>query len=175
MRTDEEKWRCKGSHTSTASGSNRLVRLQTWKKGDGLVHCSVENSAVLCENHCESHANFVWRRRRKKNILAVWQLSGSVLLRCFIVPLSVLFIMKNPQRCMCMSWSLPSITEQKVSPHRIPTCMQYWLKNHWPDQALFKHSLHIYCISNSPILCDNHIQLLSDLCACIQMVSQRKP
>ena len=28
----------------------------------------------------------------------------------------------------CLSWSLPSITEQQVSPHRLP--MQYWLKNH---------------------------------------------
>jgi len=26
-------------------------------------------------------------------------------------------------------------------------CMQYWVKNHWPDQALFKHSLHTNCIS----------------------------
>ena len=28
----------------------------------------------------------------------------------------------------CLSWSLPSITEQLVSPHRLP--MQYWLKNY---------------------------------------------
>ena len=28
----------------------------------------------------------------------------------------------------CLSWSLPSITEQQVSPHRLP--MQYWLKNY---------------------------------------------
>ena len=28
----------------------------------------------------------------------------------------------------CLSWSLPYITEQQVSPHRLP--MQYWLKNH---------------------------------------------
>ena len=28
----------------------------------------------------------------------------------------------------CLSWSLPSITEQQVSPHMLP--MQYWLKNH---------------------------------------------
>jgi len=31
----------------------------------------------------------------KKNILAVWQLSGSILLRCFLAPLGVLFIMKT--------------------------------------------------------------------------------
>ena len=23
------------------------------EKSDGLVHCSVKNAAVLCENHCE--------------------------------------------------------------------------------------------------------------------------
>ena len=28
----------------------------------------------------------------------------------------------------CLSWSLPSITEQQVSLHRLP--MQYWLENH---------------------------------------------
>jgi len=35
MRTREEKWRRKGSHSSSVSGSNRLVRLQTWKKAMG--------------------------------------------------------------------------------------------------------------------------------------------
>ena len=55
----------------------------------------------------------------------------------------------------CLSWSLPSITEQQVCPHRLLSrCMQYWLKNHWPNQALFKHSLHTNCISNSAILCN---------------------
>ena len=47
----------------------------------------------------------------------------------------------------CLSWSLPSVTEQRICPHRFP--MQYWLKNHWPDQAFFKHSSHTNCISNS--------------------------
>ena len=28
----KKKWRRKGSHSSTVNGSNRLVRLQTWKK-----------------------------------------------------------------------------------------------------------------------------------------------
>ena len=67
----------------------------------------------------------------------------------------------------CLSWSLPSITEQQVSPHRLP--MQYWLKNHWPDQAFFKHSPHTNSISNSAILHNNYISLLSDLCACIHV------
>ena len=65
------------------------------------------------------------------------------------------------------SCSLPSITEQQVCPHRLP--IQYWLKNHWPDQALFKHSLHTNCISNSAILRNNYISLLSDLCTCVHV------
>jgi len=47
--------------------------------------------------------------------------------------------------------------------------MQYWLKNNWPDQALFKHSLHTNCISNSAILHNNYILLVSDLCACVHV------
>ena len=61
----------------------------------------------------------------------------------------------------CLSWSLPSITEQQVCPHRLPQrCMQYCLKNHWPDQAFCKHSLHTNCISNSAILHNNHDYIL---------------
>ena len=58
----------------------------------------------------------------------------------------------------CLSWSLPSITEQQVSPHRLP--MQYWLKN---------HRLSSNSISNSAILWNNFISLLSDLCACVHV------
>ena len=49
----KKKWRRNGSHRSSVSGSNHLAWLQTWKKSDGLVHCSVKNAAVLCENHRE--------------------------------------------------------------------------------------------------------------------------
>ena len=49
----KKKLHCYGSHSSSVSGSNRLVWLQTWNKSDGLVHCSVKNAAVLCENHRE--------------------------------------------------------------------------------------------------------------------------
>ena len=67
----------------------------------------------------------------------------------------------------CLSWSLPTITEQQVCPHRLP--MQYWPKNHWPDPTLFKHFLHTNCTSKSAILHNNCISLLSDLCACVHM------
>ena len=105
----KKKWRRKGSHSSSVSGSNHLVWLHTWKKGNGLVHCSVKNVAVSCKNHCESITQ-IWtsqseeeekkkkkkrRRRKKKNILAVWRLSGLVLSRCFLAPLGVLFVMKT--------------------------------------------------------------------------------
>jgi len=59
---------------------------------------------------------------------------------------------------LCLSWSLPPITEQQVSPHRFP--MEYWLENHWPDQAFFEHSPHTNSISNSAIFCNNYISLL---------------
>jgi len=37
------------------------------------------------------------------------------------------------------------------------------------SQALFKHSLHTNCISNSAILHNNYISLLSDLYACVHV------
>ena len=54
----KKKWHRKGSHSSSVSGSNHLVRLHTCKKkSNGLVHCSGENAAVLCKTHRDSHAN----------------------------------------------------------------------------------------------------------------------
>ena len=67
----------------------------------------------------------------------------------------------------CLSWSLPSITEQQVCPHRLP--MQYCLKNNSPDQALFKHSQHANCTSDSTIMRNSYNSLLSDLCACVHV------
>ena len=64
----------------------------------------------------------------------------------------------------CLSWSLPSITEQQVSPHRLP--MQYWLKNH----RLSSNSPSTPTVfPNSAILRNNYISLLSDLCACVHV------
>jgi len=57
MRTREEKWRRKGSHSSSVSGSKSPRVTSNLEKSDGLVHCSVKYAAVLCENHRESHAN----------------------------------------------------------------------------------------------------------------------
>ena len=63
----------------------------------------------------------------------------------------------------CLNWSLPSFTEQQVSPHRLP--MQYWLKNHW----LSSNTPHTNSIPNSAILCNNYISSLNDLCACVHV------
>ena len=51
MRRREEKWRLKGSHSS--SGSNPPHVTSNLEKSERLVHCSVKNAAVLCENHRE--------------------------------------------------------------------------------------------------------------------------
>ena len=39
----------------------------------------------------------------------------------------------------------------------------------WRITGFFKHSPHTNCISNSAILCNNYILLLSDLCACVHV------
>ena len=79
-------------------------------KSDGLVHCSVKNGAVLCENHRE-RVTQIWtspsgeeeeeeeeEEERKKNILAVWWLSGSVLSRCFFSATGSVVRHENTQR-----------------------------------------------------------------------------
>ena len=69
----------------------------------------------------------------------------------------------------CLSWFCHlSQSNKSVLTGILSSCMQHWLKNHWPDQALFKHSLHTDCISNSAILHNNYISLLSD-CALVHV------
>ena len=86
----KKKWRRKGSHSSSVSGSNPLVWLQTWKKAGAPPS---ENAAVLCENH-RQRVTQIWTSPSEE-VLAVWQLSGSVLSRCFLAPLGVFFVMKT--------------------------------------------------------------------------------
>jgi len=67
-----KKWRRKGSHSSSVSGSNRLVT-SNLEKSDGLVHCPVKNAAVLCENHRESRKFEVARLKKKKEKhIGIW-------------------------------------------------------------------------------------------------------
>ena len=65
----------------------------------------------------------------------------------------------------CLSWSLPSITEQQVSPHMQASFTVLAEES----QAFFKLSQHTNSISNSAILRNNYISLLSDLRACVHM------
>ena len=57
-----------------------------------------ESLTRLCSN-TESPAAM----DEKENILAIWQLSGSVLLQCFLTPLGVLFIMKTLEDEQCIA------------------------------------------------------------------------
>ena len=81
----------------------------------------------------------------------------------FFIFVHVLFIAADA----CLSWSLPYITEQQVSP---PQASYAVLAEE--SQAFFKCSPHTNSISNSAILRNNYILLLSDLCACIHMKKQ---
>jgi len=66
MRTREEKRHCKGSHSSSVSGSNRHMRLQNLEKSNGLVHCSVENAAVCAKYYRERVTQIELARMKKK-------------------------------------------------------------------------------------------------------------
>jgi len=94
-------WRRKGSHSSSISGSNHLMWLQTWKKVMGwcttqwkmLLFCA---KAIVKESHKFELARLKKKKKeKKKNILAVWRLSGSVLSQCILAPLGVFFVMKT--------------------------------------------------------------------------------
>jgi len=85
----KKKWRCKGSHSSSVSSSNRLVRLQIWEKAMGwciaqwkmLLFCA----KTIVKESCKFELARLkkQKKKKKKNILAIWRLSGSVLSRCF--------------------------------------------------------------------------------------------
>ena len=83
----------------------------------------------------------------------------------------------------CLSWSLPSIYHRAASllsqASSVDVCSIGWRTI---DQALLKHqvnngwqtlSLHVSVntnhVSNSTILSNNYVLLLSDLCACVEV------
>ena len=62
-----------------------------WKM---LLFCA---KTIVKESH-KFELAYVKKKKKeyvKKNVLAVWRLSGSVLLRCLLAPLGVLFVMKT--------------------------------------------------------------------------------
>ena len=81
----KKKWRCKGSHSSSVSSSNRLVWLQTWKKAMGW--CTAQWKMLFCvitivKESRKFELARLKKKKMKKNILAVWGLSGSVHSQC---------------------------------------------------------------------------------------------
>jgi len=46
------------SHSSQVGGYKCLVRLQSFKKNDGIMYYSVKNAAVSCENHHEGFMQY---------------------------------------------------------------------------------------------------------------------
>ena len=64
------------------------------------MHCSVKNAAVLCKNHPERVAQ-IWtspyeeEEEEEEEDDDEEEGGGSVLSRCFLAPLGVLFVMKT--------------------------------------------------------------------------------
>ena len=79
----KKKWRRKGSHSSSVSGSNRLAWLQTWKKAMGWCTAQWKMLLFCAKTIVKESSKFelarLKKKKKKKNILAVWWLSGSVL------------------------------------------------------------------------------------------------
>ena len=101
----KKKWRRKGSHSSSVSGSNRLAWLQTWQKAMGYCTAQWKMLLFCAKTIVKESRKFELARlkkmkkkkkkKKKKNILALWWLSGLVLSRCLLAPLGMLFVMKT--------------------------------------------------------------------------------
>ena len=77
------------------------LRIQSCERlSDGLVHSSVKCCCLVGKSSWKSHriifkqAHVKEGKKKKKNILSVCQLSGSVLSQCFFVSLGMLFVVK---------------------------------------------------------------------------------
>ena len=66
----EEKWRHKVSHSSSVSGSNHLVRLQSCEKAMGWCTAQCKMLLFCVKTIVKESCNF--ELGRLKNILAVW-------------------------------------------------------------------------------------------------------
>ena len=100
-----KKWRCKGSHSSSVSGSNHLERLQTWKKVMGwctaqwkmLLFCA---KTIMKESRKFELARLKKKKKKRKKkkkekhfgcLATFWFGTFAMLL----APLGVLFVMKT--------------------------------------------------------------------------------
>ena len=102
----KKKWRRKGSHSSSVSGSKLMNRIASYdfkpgKKATGWCTAQWKMLLFYAKTIVKESREFELARRLKKkkkkkkkkeNTLAVWWLSGSVLSRCFLAPLGVLFV-----------------------------------------------------------------------------------
>ena len=101
----KKKWRRKGSHSSSVSGSKLMSRIASYdfkpgKKATGWCTAQWKMLMFYAKTIVKESREFELARRLKKkkkkkkkeNTLAVWWLSGSVLSRCFLAPLGVLFV-----------------------------------------------------------------------------------
>jgi len=66
----------------------------------------------------------------------------------------------------CMLELKFAITEQQVSPHRLPT--QYWLKN-LRLSSITPSTPTVFLFQQSYVIITYYISLLSDLCACVHV------
>jgi len=75
------------------------VRLQTWKKAMGWCTAQWKLLLFCAKTTMNESRKFELARLKKKkeNILAVWQLSASILSQCNLAPLGVLLVMKTPR------------------------------------------------------------------------------
>ena len=68
MRTREEKWRHKGSHSSSVSGSYRPVWLQTWKKAMGWCTAQWKMLLFYAKTTVKESRKFELARLKKKKM-----------------------------------------------------------------------------------------------------------
>ena len=66
MRTREEKWRRKVNHSSSMSGSNRLMWLQTWKKAMGWCTTQWKMLLFCAKTIVKESRKFELARLKKK-------------------------------------------------------------------------------------------------------------
>ena len=67
------------------------------------------------------------------------------------------------------AWAEVCQSSKSVLTGFLSSCMQYWLKNHRPDQALFKHSLHtavptVFLIQQSCVIVTFHCKMIMHMC-----------
>ena len=96
----KKKWRRKGSHSSSISGSNHLVRLQTCRKRMGWCTAQWKMLLFCVKTIVKVSRKFevACLKKEKKKELAIWWISGLVCLWCALAPLGVLFHENTPRQ-----------------------------------------------------------------------------